>query len=111
MPRRNDGTGRFETSICRSSGLSNTRIWEIGAEYFEPFAKRVIIGCGTSISQKVFSEGLSFDANGVPYPEHADIVGWPDDRSQPDEKTKHSRMIVAQRMAPHFRYVPRTEKN
>jgi hypothetical protein len=50
----------------------------------------------------VYAENLAFDADGRPYPEHANIIGWHDKAGKPDNELKHFWMDKAQRMAPHF---------
>ena len=57
--------------------------------------------------QPIFAEKLAFDADGKPYPEHANIIGWYDDADKPDNELKHFWMDQAQRMAKKFSYMPR----
>jgi hypothetical protein len=109
MPRRNKTTGRWETSICRSSGISENEFWSICRKFYDPFSDRPAIGRGISKAQTIYNEGLGIDPNGIPYPQHADIVGWHDDPSQPDDETKNYRMEQAKRIAPQFVYRTRPE--
>ena len=106
MPRRNDD-GRLEVSVCRSTGLSDKDVWNICTEHFDPHVPSRAIGRGVGTADVVLAEGLTFDPNGKPYPEHADIVGWYEQPGVPDEELKSSWRDKAQRLAPHFRYVPR----
>ena len=107
MPRRNRDTGRLETSVCRSGEIDEPRLWSICAEYFDKYSRSPAIGRGVGPASAVYSEGLTFDADGKPYPEHANIVGWHEQRGEPDHELKNHWMARAQRMALQFKYVPR----
>ena len=106
VPRRNE-SGRLEVSILRSTGLSEAIIWNICAAYFDVHAPKPAIGRGVGSASVVYAENLAFDADGKPYPEHANIIGWHDEPGKPDNELKHFWMDKAQRMAPHFPYKPR----
>jgi hypothetical protein len=108
MPRRNkDRNGRLETSVCRSGALSDTQIWTICSSHFDVYAPVPAIGRGIGFAQSVFDVNLEFDADGIPYPEHANIVGWHDSTVKPYEELKHFWMNKAQEMASSFKYHPR----
>lgn len=109
MPRRRgkQPRGRLETSVCRASNLTEAQFSRIYSEYFDKYAPKPAIGRGVGPAEAVFSVGLAFDADGMPYPEHANIVGWHDMASSSDSELKHFWMDQAQRMAPRFTYVPR----
>ncbi|HUK41805.1 MAG TPA: hypothetical protein VLX11_12190, partial [Candidatus Acidoferrales bacterium] len=106
MPRRNRTNQRLETSVCRSSGLTEAQVWSICSAYFDIHAPKPAIGRGVGPAAAVFAENLAFDADGNPYPEHANIIGWHDATDKPDEELKHFWMDQAQRMAKHFSYMP-----
>ena len=107
MPRRNPTNQRLETSVCRSSGLTEDQVWRICSAYFDVHARKPAIGRGVGPATAVFGEKLVFDADGKPYPEHANIIGWFDEANKPDNELKHFWMDRAQRMAKHFSYMPR----
>lgn len=107
MPRPNSKTGRLETSVCRSRGLSDAQVWQICALYFDPPAPKPAIGRGVGPAKSVFNVGLQFDADGKPYPEHANIIGWRDAADIPRDELKHFWMDQAQRIASQFSYDPR----
>jgi hypothetical protein len=65
------------------------------------------IGRGVGPARAVFVVNLGFDADGNPYPEHANIIGWDDSVDKQDDELKHFWMDKAQRMAPSFKYLPR----
>lgn len=73
-------------------------IWRICAEYVDPPAPRPAIARAIGAAQAVFDVNLEFDADGVPYPQHANIVGWFIDRTKPQEESKSFRKQQAQRI-------------
>ena len=107
MPRRNSKNNRLEVSICRSSSLSEAALWNICSRYFDSSQQHPAIGRGISETKFVFSENLYFDADGIPYPEHANIIGWQDSPSTPDDELKNNWMYQAQAMAAHFHFYER----
>ena len=107
MPRRNPQNQRLETSVCRSSGLTENQVWAVCSAYFDVHAPKPAIGRGVGPAATVFAEKLAFDADAKPYPEHANIIGWHDVTDKPDEELKHFWMDQAQRIAKHFSYRPR----
>ena len=108
MPRRNKKRdGRLETSVCRSQALSDTQIWAICSAHFDVVAPKPAIGRGQGPASAVFDADLGFDADGKPYPEHANIIGWYDSLGKPENELKHFWMDKAQKMAPSFKYLPR----
>lgn len=109
MPRRKNKQkdGRLETSVCRAQALSDSQVWEICSAHFDVYAPNPAIGRGMGPARVVFDVNLGFDADGKPYPEHANIIGWDDLVDKPDDELKHFWMDKAQRMAPSFKYLPR----
>jgi hypothetical protein len=107
MPRRNPTTQRLEASVCRSSGLDERALWALCAQHFDAHARWPALGRGVGPASAVYAERLSFDADGVPYPEHANIIGWFEERGRPDSELKNHWMNHAQRIAAAFKYVPR----
>ncbi|MGH8654222.1 MAG: hypothetical protein ACREYE_19570, partial [Gammaproteobacteria bacterium] len=109
MPRRKNRNKkeRLETSVCRSQNLSDTQVWEICAAHFDLVAPKPAIGRGVGPAAAVFDVDLGFDADGKPYLEHANIIGWYASIDTPDDELKHFWMDKAQKIAPRFTYVPR----
>lgn len=108
MPRRNKTkAGRLETSICRSAILNSAEVWRICAEHFDRNAPKAAIGRGVGKASSVIDVELGFDADGTPYPEHANIVGWHDEVGKPEEELKNFWMRKAQVIASKFTYEPR----
>ena len=108
VPRRNPTNKRLETSVCRSSGLTEAQVWNICSAHFDVYVPKPAIGRGVGPASSVFAENLAFDPDGKPYPEHANIIGWQDDADKPANELKHFWMDQAQRMAKKFSYMPRS---
>jgi len=81
-------------------------VWSICSAYFDVHAPKPAIGRGVGPAAAVFAKSLAFDADGKPYPEHANIIGWFDAAETPDNELKHFWMDQAQRIATHFSYIP-----
>ena len=107
VPRRNRATQRLETSVCRSSALTDEALWAICSKHFDAHTDAPAIGRGAARAAVVYAEELSLDADGTPYPEHANIVGWHEEPGRPDHELKSGWMDKAQRMAKEFKYLPR----
>ena len=107
MPRRDRANQRLETSVCRSSGLTENQVWTICSAYFDVYAPKPAIGRGVGPAAAVFAEKLKFDADAKPYPEHANIIGWFDAADTPDNELKHFWIDQAQRIAKQFSYIRR----
>ena len=108
VPRRNPANKRLETSVCRSSTLTEAQIWDICSAHFDAYAPKPAIGRGVGPASAVFAENLALDPDGKPYPEHANIIGWQDSADKPANELKHFWMDQAQRMAKKFSYMPRS---
>jgi len=74
--------GQWETSVCRISATPEKRIWEIAHRARSP---RLALARADLTANSVDSTGLrinpapDLDAD---YPEHAVIVGWPDEKDK-----------------------------
>jgi hypothetical protein len=107
MPRRHPQSRRLESSVCRSVGMSNANVFAICEAYFDPHSRHPAIGRGVARAKVVMQAGLQVEADGIPFVQHANIVGWFDDPSRDDSEMKHHWMNLAKRMAPEFRYIER----
>jgi hypothetical protein len=107
MPRRNRTTNRLETSVFRTTDLTDTQVWDLCSAYYDGTAPHVAIGRGVGKASVVFAQALSFDEDGVPCAEHANIVGWHDVPGADDLHQKHFRKVKAQAMASAFHYSAR----
>jgi hypothetical protein len=67
MPRKNPATKRWETSVCRSSHISEYEFWMICRKNYDPSCDRPAIGKGVAKALNILNEGFGIDPNGVPY--------------------------------------------
>lgn len=90
-----NSTGK--TSVFRISQLSNNGIWNIGNAVAQ---KRGIpvLGRADIRAAIVFGQELQIDPNDTP-PGHADIIGWPTDKS----KQKLKAMELANNSTSHIK--------
>ncbi len=87
--------------------LSNAEVFAICAAHFDPRSRYPAIGRGVARAQVVMEAGLEVEADGIPYAQHANIIGWFDHPNRDDSEMKHHWMNLAKRMAPEFRYIER----
>lgn len=83
MPARN---GR--TSVYRTSGCAEKRIWLLGLLFVERKRKDKvnIIGRADVDSKIVFQANLNIRPLLRPHPRHADLTNWPNDKAQQKDK-------------------------
>jgi hypothetical protein len=74
MPTKNG-----ETSVFRTSGISDDEIWSLGDRHIQ----KEILGRGDIVTSKVTDKGLEVVPDDTPE-RHANILGWADydDRSK-----------------------------
>lgn len=77
MPNPNNG----ETSVFRTSGITDEVIWDIGDREVSAKAGKPILGRADIIAVVVMSKDLEIIPNEPPE-RHANITGWPDERSK-----------------------------
>ncbi len=70
-----------ETSVFRISGITNNEIWDIGDREVAPKRNRPILGRADINTAIVISNELKVIPSEPPK-RHADITGWPDERSK-----------------------------
>jgi len=68
-------------SVFQIKGLDENSIWEIGEVYVAKPSKRTLHGRGDIIVSAVHQIGLGLSPDNEP-PRHADIVGWPEGKSE-----------------------------
>jgi len=77
MPRLNNLKSRWETSVYRVAGLTDSEGWKLGYQNVEKEeAKRKVKARGIGSFQSATTSGLGLDVNGPPYPRHVDVIGW-----------------------------------
>lgn len=72
-----------ETSVYRTTGISNTEIWLIGEKFVRtPIAKRhgscTLYGRGDIEAKEILNASLALVPKPKPHPRHADILNWPE---------------------------------
>lgn len=74
-------TSNGETSVFRTSNLSDNEIWKIGD--IEVAQKRglPLLGYADILAFQVLSENLKVIPDNIPL-RHANIVGWPEEKSE-----------------------------
>jgi len=83
MPPRSGGT-----SVYRTSGCTEKRIWLLGLLFVERKRRDnvKILGRADLNSRIVFGEDLNIRPSFRPHPRHADLTNWPDDKAQQKDK-------------------------
>lgn len=74
--------GKWETSVCRTLSVSEQRIWEIAHKAREP---RLALARAELNVSSVHGVGLRTESApdlAKDYPEHAVIIGWPDEKEK-----------------------------
>jgi len=76
-------TERLELSVYRTTALLPAQIWEICNRFVDNHsAHRLAKARGFCRAEIPIREGLSFDPDGEPHPQHANIVGWPAEKHE-----------------------------
>lgn len=81
---------RWELSVCRNTGLESTRIWEIGRTCRKD---KVALARADVSMTAVQGTNLTGLAAPTEYPEHAVLLGWPDD-TQKDAQLAHQQDLA-----------------
>jgi hypothetical protein len=76
MPNRNG-----ETSVFRTSGITDGEIWNIGDREVSIKRNKPILGRADIRTNSVISKDLKVVPREPPA-RHANIIGWPDERSK-----------------------------
>lgn len=81
-----------ETSVYRTTGISDAKIWLIGEKFVRfPIAKVrgscTLYGRGDIKAQEILNANLALVPKPMPHPRHADILDWPEN--------KESRLMLA----------------
>lgn len=103
--RPSDGTARpaafmppdnGELSVFRTTTVSEEAVWEIGDREVASKIGRPILGRADILCGKILSLHLEVHASEPP-PRHANITGWPEDKSE--------RLLIAVNIAAEARYI------
>ena len=76
------------TSVYRTSGCTEKRIWLLGLLFVERNRRDnvKILGRADLDSKIVFEEGLNIRPSFRPHPRHADLINWPNDKAEQKDK-------------------------
>ncbi len=85
-----------ETSVFRISGISDEEVWDIGNREVVKDPNRPILGRADISASVVVAKGLEVSPS-VPPERHANIVGWP------TEKSKQKLIAIELAADAHFR--------
>ena len=90
-----------ETSVYRSQGLEEASVWSLGRSEVAAARRMALRGRADIVVESASTGGLSVIAEPSEHPRHANIVGWPSEKS--------ARKELALRLAQNslfFRYEP-----
>lgn len=74
--------GNGQTSVFCISNLADSEIWDMGIRHVSEVRAKPLLGRADITAKHVFSTGLQVRADPEPHPRHANIVGWPGDKSK-----------------------------
>jgi hypothetical protein len=88
--------------------MDSQRAWSICHDYFEnSLHGELVAGRAENSAQSYVQQGLSFDANGRPYVEHADVVGWHEESGLEYDALKSFWKDACRELAKQSRFVRR----
>lgn len=71
-----------EVSVFRTKDLTCQQSDEIGRLYVAQKQSKTLLGRAKIATSSVLKQDLNVEADPQPHPRHANIVGWPTDRSK-----------------------------
>ncbi|MET0091845.1 MAG: hypothetical protein ABW068_17840 [Candidatus Thiodiazotropha sp.] len=71
-----------ETSVYRTSGVSEEDIWEIGQENVAKPSGRTLYARGETTAGVILRTGLALFPESTPHPLHANIMNWPSEKDE-----------------------------
>lgn len=81
LPSPNPEASVLEVSVFRIFGLSDAEIWHIGDAGLRPPGRSTLYARGDLTVNSVERNQLQVAPDDVP-PRHANIIGWPDEKSE-----------------------------
>jgi hypothetical protein len=76
-----DPPSSLALSVYRVAGMDDVTIWSTGDGFVAPYRGTVLARADLPVAQ-CHVHGLSVAADPQPHPAHANIVGWPGERSK-----------------------------
>jgi hypothetical protein len=86
-----NGIGVFETSVCRKTGVSEARIWELAKIVRRPKSPIARADLNVLVINENKLKAVAAPELELGYPEHAVIVGWPEGE---DEKALQKKLAI-----------------
>lgn len=71
-----------ETSVYRTTDLTTQQIYEIGEIHVANIIRKALLGRADITSLSVLSRDLKVQPHTAPHPRHANIIGWPSEKSE-----------------------------
>jgi len=71
-----------ETSVYRTTDLTDKEIWEIGERYVGQIQNKEILGRGDLVASFIYSKSLFVEPDTEVHRLHANIIGWPSEKSK-----------------------------
>ncbi len=87
-----------QTSVFRTSELTDNEIWEIGNNEVARKVEKQLLGRGDIKASNVYENSLKIDTEGE-HLKHANIVNWPEEKSE----QKLIAIEIADKATPHFK--------
>lgn len=76
---------RGETSVYRTTDLTSQQVYEIGQRHVAEAVGKSLLGRADVISSIILGRNLTVEPRPTPHYRHANIVGWPEDKSKHKE--------------------------
>ncbi len=80
-----------QTSVFRTSDLTSEQVWDIGQQFVAIPRNLTLKGKADIIASQVFEENLLIEPDTNPHELHANIINWPEQRSE--------KILVAKKIA------------
>ena len=77
MPNQNG-----EVSVYRTKDLTCQQINEIGQLHVAEIQNKKLLGRAEIVTSSILKQDLKIEADTEPHPRHANIIGWPTDKSK-----------------------------
>lgn len=77
MPNQNG-----EISVYRTKYLTCQQINEIGQLYVAEIQNKKLLGRAEIVTSSILKQNLKIEVDPEPHPRHANIIGWPADKSK-----------------------------
>lgn len=90
------------TSVFRTAGLSEARVWGMGQAYVRGYEGRGPLARADLVALEIITVGLRLQPDDVP-PRHAGIVGWPLEKEAQKDLALELAARATLQVAPHMK--------